>query len=76
MPARDRYELSVILTPESILNLLRDYMGGEDVIPADAIPSRIRFLRTEKGVIELEFETKTPMKQSRLEAKFNLRRMY
>lgn len=72
----DRYELNIIVTPESILNLLRDYLGGEDAIPADAKPSRIRFLPTEKGAIELEFTTDTPMKQPNLEAKFDLRRMF
>ena len=50
---RDRV---IVITPQTILELLKDYCGGE--IPADAKTTRFMLNQNEQGKFCLEFESK------------------
>lgn len=65
-------QLVVVTTPDSILNLLRDYTKG--AIPSDALPHDIGFYQNEKGLIGIRYKTNDPSAKN-MEVKFNLKQM-
>lgn len=66
----------VILTIDTIAELFKDYIGGEDV-PEDAMAVKLMFKPTEQGKLALLMVSDSfPADAAPLQATFNLKRLY
>jgi hypothetical protein len=67
---------TVIVTAETILELMKDYLGEENV-PQDARPTRLLFNRNDKGRLAIEASSDNwPTGKDGFEARFDLQRSF
>ncbi len=67
---------TVIVTAETILALMKDYLGAENV-PSDAAVTGFRYARNDKGRLAIEvYSENWPTDKPGFEVRFDLRRSY
>jgi len=68
----------VVLTIDTIAELLKDYISNPDDIPPDAMPVKLMLKPTEAGKLAIEFVSDhfNPQSLTPLTVKFDLKRIY
>lgn len=67
----------IVLTIDTISELLKDYIANEEDLPADAAPIRMLFRPDEKGKLAIEFQSEHIKAGSPpIAVTFNLKRIH